>query len=62
MEIRAIDLDVISIETKQGEIITLRRKGDGVFIKTRTSSFLIDGGYLVEHVEDNNVKLKRKEK
>ncbi len=52
MQIRAIDLDVISIETREGEIISLTRKGDGVFIKTRTSSFLIDGGYLVRHVED----------
>ncbi len=62
MQIRAIDFDVISIETKPGEILSVRQRDDGVFIKTNTSSFLIQGGYLIEHVEDNHVKLKPKEK
>ncbi len=59
MQIRAIDTDIITIETKPGEIISIKPDGDGLLIKTRNSSFLIQGGYLVKHIEDNQIKLKK---
>lgn len=62
MQIRAIDFDVISIETKPGEILTIKQDEGGLRIRTASSSFLLADGYLVEHVESGKVKLKRKEK
>ena len=51
MQIRAVDIDVITIETKPGEIISIRQNEDGIKIKTVTSSFLIRDGRLAAAIE-----------